>query len=124
VLYLSCDYFLGVPRPFSQEQIDSALDEPLYYPDHDLDYYHNVNNYALAQTNFSLLVDVQYFYAGRAKQKAHQIGKFDNKQQVNSVKLKVHNGSIPARIHRTAGGGFLHLCPIPKETLNWLKELS
>ena len=22
-------------------------------------------------------------------------------------------GSIPARIHRTAGGGFLHLCPIP-----------
>jgi hypothetical protein len=32
--------------------------------------------------------------------------------------------SIPARIHRTAGGGFLHLCPIPKETLNWLKEPS
>jgi len=23
-------------------------------------------------------------------------------------------GSIPARVHRTAGGGFLHLCPIPK----------
>jgi hypothetical protein len=33
-------------------------------------------------------------------------------------------GSIPARIHRTAGGGFLHLCPIPREKLNWLKEPS
>jgi len=36
--------------------------------------------------------------------------------------LRKNSSSIPARIHRTAGGGFLHLCPIPKETLNWLKE--
>ena len=33
-------------------------------------------------------------------------------------------GSIPARIHRTAGGGFLHLCPITREKLNWIKEPS